>query len=377
MLRSYVCKAVVGLAAVTLLAVALSSPAYSAIKTSSSVLASAKALTSKYESANGSGTFESKQLGAVRPPKNLSIVFVSAEAAAAGVAVDAAGLEQAAGLVGYHVSVCAGGGTVSGTQACFETAIQEHPTAIINQAFDPSLILPQIAAAKKAGILVIGQFDAQTTTQYENGLVGGDVCSLQGQIMGNAIVAQSGGKAHVLLYNDPSITCLGQRNEGIVKVLNKDCPSSCSTKTLSIQVADASAIPGIIHSSLTANPNTNWIVGATDFISLDADSTVRQAGKTGSVFVAGFDGDAPNLIAMRSGGANSIQKLDLVAADTMLGYLDVDLVIRLKDHSTVPGGTLIPPSKLFTPSNVNAGATPGYHGPAGYQQEFKKLWGVK
>jgi ribose transport system substrate-binding protein len=377
MLRSHVCKAVVSLAAFSLIATIWTSPAFSASKPSRSVLASAKALTAKYESANGSGSFQSKQLGPVKPPKGLSVVFVSAEAAAAGVAVDAAGLKEAAGLVGYKVSLCAGGGTVTGTQACFAQALQQHPTAIINQAFDPSLILPQIAAAKKAGTLVIGQFDAQTTTKYENGLVGGPVCSQQGQVMGNAIVSQSAGKAHVLLYNDPSITCLGQRNAGIVKVLNKDCPSTCSTKTLAIQVADASAIPGIIHSSLTANPNTNWIVGPTDFISLDANEAVRQAGKTGSVFVAGFDGDTPNLIAMRSGGAKSIQKLDLVAADTMLGYLDVDLTIRLKDNSKVPGGTLIPPSKLFTPNNVGTSANPGYHGPSGYQQEFKKLWGVK
>jgi ABC-type sugar transport system substrate-binding protein len=112
-------------------------------------------------------------------------------------------------------------------------------------------------------------------------------------------------------------------------------------------VADASAIPGVIHSSLTANPDTNWIVGPTDFISLDADNEVRQSGEVGKVFVAGFDGDAPNLIAMRSGGAQSIQKFDLVAADTMLGYLDVDLIMRLKHDSKVSQDTLHPENKIL------------------------------
>jgi ribose transport system substrate-binding protein len=371
-----------GLAAVTLAASACGSSSNSPVTSassgsSSSALAQAATQTTNYESVNGDGAFESEQLGPVTPPKNLSIVFVSAEAAAAGVAVDAAGLEQAAALVGYKVNVCAGGGTVTGTQSCFESAIQQHPTAIINQAFNPSFISAQIADARKAGILVIGQFDAQTTTQYENGLVGGDVCFQQGQLLGDAIAAKSGGKAHVLLYNDPSISCLGQRNGGIEKSLAKLCPSSCSTKAFAIQVADASAIPGIIHSSLTANPDTNWIVGPTDFISLDANNEVRQSGDVGKVFVAGFDGDAPNLIAMRSGGAQSIQKFDVVAADTMLGYLDVDLIIRLKDHSKVPLDTLYPENKIFTPSNIPAGPDPGYHGPAGFEQEYKTLWGVK
>jgi ribose transport system substrate-binding protein len=372
-----------GLAAVTLAASACGSSSAGSSATSSSsgstssALAQAAANTTKYEGANGYGAFESEQLGPVTPPKNLSIVFVSAEAAAAGVAVDAAGLEQAAALVGYKVTVCSGGGTVTGTQGCFESAIQQHPTAIINQAFDPSFISEQIANARKAGILVIGQFDAQTTTRYENGLVGGAVCAQQGQILGDAIAAKSAGKAHVLLYNDPSISCLGQRNDGVEKALATLCPSSCSTKTFAIQVADASAIPGIIHSSLTANPNTNWIVGPTDFISLDADNEVRQSGDVGKVFVAGLDGDAPNLIAMRSGGAQSIQQLDVVAADTMLGYLDVDLIMRLKDNSKVPLDTLYPTNKIFTPSNIPAGPDPGYHGPAGFEQEYKTLWGVK
>jgi ABC-type sugar transport system substrate-binding protein len=325
----------------------------------------------------GAGTLESVKLGPITPPKKLSIVFVTAEAAAAGVAVDIAGLKKAAALVGYTVNVCAGGGTVAGTQGCIESAIQQHPTAIINQAFDPNLISAQIADAKKAGILFIGQFDGQTNTTYDNGLVGGNVCETQGKILGDAMASKSAGKAHALLYNDSTITCLGQRNQGIKEAFTTDCPTTCTTKTFSIQVANASAIPGTIHSSLTANPDTNWLVGPTDFVSLDAANEVRQSGKTGSVFVAGFDGDAPNLTAMKSGGSASIQKYDVVAADTLLGYLDVDLIMRLKAGQHVPGDTLHPTNKLLTPNTLPSGTDLGYHGPSGFQDVFKRLWKVQ
>ena len=77
---------------------------------------------------------------------------------------------------------------------------------------------------------------------------------------------------------------------------------------------------------------------------------------------------------MQSGG--SIEKFDIVAGDTLLGYLDVDLLMRLKDRLHVPNDTLVPTEKLFTPANVPQTANPGYHGPNGYQEAFKKLWGV-
>lgn len=365
-------KGIAAATAVGALTVA-SSPVVGAASTSGrSALAAAAARTRG--ALTGAGTLESVKLGAITPPKHLSIVFVTAEAAAAGVAVDIAGLKQAAGLVGYTVHVCAGGGTVPGTQQCIESAIQEHPTAIINQAFDPTLISAQIADARKAGILFIGQFDGQTTTKYDDGMVGGNVCVTQGRILGDAMAVKSKGKAHALLYDDSSITCLGQRNQGIRDAFATDCPTTCTAKTYSIQVADASAIPGTIHSSLTANPTTNWLVGPTDFVSLDAANEVRQQAKQGSVFVAGFDGDAPNLTAMKGGGSSSIQQYDVVGADTLLGYLDVDLIMRLKAGRHVPGNTLHATNKLLTPSNLPSGKNLGYHGPAGFQGVFKKLW---
>ena len=337
-------------------------------------LAGASAIVAKAES--GQGALQSVALGPVKPPKHLSVEFIAATPSAPGVQVDINALKQAAALVNYSVNVCDGGGTAQGMQTCINTGIAQHPTAMINQGSSPSLAPQQYEAAKQAGIIMLGQFDGPEapTAAGDTGLIGGSACRQQGEILGAAIAAKSHGKANVGLLWDPTPGCITFRKLGIESSFNKYCPKTCTVKTIPISFANAASIPAAIHGGIEGNPNLTWVVGPTDFVALEADTEIQQEGKEDSISSASFDGDLPNLKAMQGGG--SIEKFDIVAGDTLLGYLDVDLLMRLKDHLHVPNDTLVPTEKLFTPANVPQTAAPGYHGPNGYQEAFKKLWGV-
>jgi ribose transport system substrate-binding protein len=88
--------------------------------------------------------------------KNKTIIYVAQTMQNGGVAGAAAGVKAAATAIGWKFRVIDGQGTAAGMAAATQQAVTLKASGIVIGGFDPATVSTAIAAAKKAGIPVIG-----------------------------------------------------------------------------------------------------------------------------------------------------------------------------------------------------------------------------
>jgi ribose transport system substrate-binding protein len=353
--------------------------ASAAASTGSSSTASASSSTPSWLAAAQTASSQAEQvpatilqspLGPFKPKSSGMIFHVACNLALEGCTKLANGIKAGTLAIGYQFKLCNGGTTATQINSCFTQAIAAHPTAIVVNGIGQSDAANSFAAAAKAGIPIVGTFTGDppgikgVVTE-----VAGNTCGQQAKTIADAIIADSKGKANVLWVGTNTFTCNIQRQQGFLTEM-KTCPT-CTVKTLPFAIdAITSQLPNQLQAALQSNPNLTYIVGTFDAIALAATQAIRQAGKTSSIKVAGFDGDAPNLQLVKSG---NIQMWDDVTGGGEPGYAAIDAAARHAVSTTVPPVTDIT-TMLVTQSNYGQIA-PAYQGPAGFQQQFAKLWG--
>jgi ribose transport system substrate-binding protein len=309
-------------------------------------------------------------LGAFKPKAKGLIFHVACNLALEGCSKIANGIKAGAAAIGYKFKLCNGGTTANQISACFQQGIAAHPTAIVVNGIGYADAQPSFVAAHKAHVPIVGTFTGDSpgvpgvVTE-----VAGNTCVQQAKTIANAIIADSKGTANVLFVGTNTYECNVQRQDGFVSQM-KTCPT-CKVSTLSFAIdAVTSQLPSQLQAALQANPNLTYVVGTFDAVALAATVAIRQAGKTNSIKVAGFDGDAPDLQLVAKG---DIQKWDDVTGGSEPGFAAVDAAARNAVGKKVPAVTNIT-SLLVTKQNYSQIA-PAYQGPKGYAKEFAKLWG--
>jgi ribose transport system substrate-binding protein len=309
-------------------------------------------------------------LGSFKPKAGGMIFHVACNLALEGCSKVANGIKAGTLAIGYQFKLCNGGTTADTINGCFQQAISAHPTAIVVNGIGVSGAANSFAAAAKAKVPIVGTFTGDppgvkgVVTE-----VAGNTCVQQAKDIANAIIADSKGKANVLFVGTSTYQCNVQRQQGFVAQM-KTCPS-CQVKTMEFAIdAVGTQLPNQLQASLQSNPSLTYVVGTFDAVALAATQAVRQAGKSTSIKVAGFDGDAPDLALVKKG---DIQKWDDVTGGAEPGFAAVDAAARHELGKSVPPVTNIT-TLLVTAANY-AKIAPAYQGPSGYAQQFAKLWG--
>lgn len=263
-------------------------------------------------------------------------------------------------------------------------AIQQHADVIVMQAGNnPQTVIPQLRRAKAAGIPVV------VSHLYENGekppanvrsLISAYVTvpfNESGQLSVDYAISQDGcdGVNHTIIITANEV----YPSTGIVNAmkqqLQKRCPGS-SAKVINVPVPDwGTKIAPETQSAIASDPSIKWVLPIYDSMSLGVVSGIRQAGKTGQVRVASYNG-TPDLLKLIQDGTP--MAADMGEDINWLGYANMDQVFRV-----LAGGPIIKdgfegtPLRVFDKSNVDETGTPptpnkGYGN--AYVTGYGKLW---
>lgn len=310
--------------------------------------------------------------GPVTPPDSMSLYFIGCDQSIPGCVAQVTGVQEAAEALGYDVEVCDAKSDTASFQNCFSQGVNAKPDVIVNNARPASDAAESYAAAHEAGIPVIGQFTSEEPEpEAGNAAEVGYVCQLEGELLGNYIVAKSEGKANLAVFADTVYRCNVQRAEGIKSAVDK-CPM-CEITVDTYSVATAvTDLPPALQAKVQSSPDLNWIVATPGFSGVMAADAIRQAGKEDSISVGTFDGDEPTLKLVRD---QDIVKADVASGVYENGWTVVDVAMRLLTGMDVPDLIENPTQLLMTVDSAPADGT--YEGADGFRDQFKELWGIQ
>lgn len=309
--------------------------------------------------------------GAFTPKAGGHLFLNSCDLSIVGCANLANGMKSAAAALGYKLDVCDGGTTAQKVNGCFNNAVNAKPDVIIIDGNPASFAGAGYAAAKGAGIPIIGVFTSnpEGTTSAELGI---NTCTQQGQIKAAAVLAMSNGNADTLYAYETSQACDTQRHDAFKETYLKYCPT-CGYKDLLFDYATMQqSLPQQVQAELVQNPDLNWMVGVFDDPATVLITQVEQAGKHGQIRVGANDGVPANIQMIRDGR----QAFDVAISQAENAWLAVDAAARLVSGQTVPA-VLDVDLFLITPDNVATipELTNTWPGPPDYEGQYKALWG--
>jgi len=265
-----------------------------------------------------------------------------------------------------------------------EQAIAKKVDLIVLQGAPvPQLLVPQLAAAKAAGIPVLLSHIIDVTGACPTSLVTACVkapFNQSGRLSADWVIQQSKGKATTLVITSNEVLPSAGIVASIQDEFGKRCGAGCSVKVLNVPVADwFSPVGGLaVQAALNANPDMKYVIPIYDSQSFFAVPAITAAGKASSVKIATYNGTPSvmkflaegNVVAMEGG-----ENLDWLA------HANMDQAMRmLTGAPLIKNGIANTPLRVFDASNIaQAGSPPAQskgYGKA-YYVGYAKLWSGK
>jgi ribose transport system substrate-binding protein len=216
-------------------------------------------------------------------------------------------LKDVAEQIGVTATVFDGQGNPTQVNQGMSRAIDDQVDAIISVGLPVQIIADQIAAAKDAGIPVVDVVNTppqpDVPGQGSDPNVFGNVApdsELVGQLLAATAIVQTDGKANVAVMNTSELTASPVLVGGITDTLDR-CDSCEYTETDTALVDWATELPGQASSIIRSNSEVNFMLPMYDGMALFATTGVRQAGGTGKVQMASFNGTAAALDLVADG----------------------------------------------------------------------------
>jgi simple sugar transport system substrate-binding protein len=207
-------------------------------------------------------------------------------------------------------------------------------------------VIPALNKAVKAGVKVVlmdndlPTWKAKTAVVSTNNLKGG---TLAGKYLAGKLKA---GDTLGILEGVPGVPALDDRVNGMLAGLGT---VQGQIKVVSKLETDCDQTKGAqaAQTMLTANPNLTAIYSACGPPALGAIQSIKNAGKSGSIILVGFDGLSDEVAAIKAGTENA----SVAQHPTKIGSLGIDTlykaVLGKKVAKKVDTGTT-----LLTPSNA-------------------------
>jgi ribose transport system substrate-binding protein len=284
-------------------------------------------------------------------------------------------IHEAAGAAGWQSKqVIYDYGNPSSLQSAMTVALQEHPTVVIVAGTAPDQIGQTVMGAYQSANLPI-IFDAAvpvTTSKLVYAADGEAGGQLQGAILANWFVADSGGKGNALLEITPVLTVFKAMAAAFQSVVAQKCGSACSVTIVDItpQQSEAGQIPTIVVSKLRTDPKINYVFAANgvDFVGLNSE---MAAAGLKNIKIGGAGAQPADYQALRAGTQQAWVPIDA----NYNGYCLVDMALRVA-QGVNPGNECNPlMSDLLTHQNVGD-AGENYKIIPDELQQFENLWHV-
>lgn len=359
-------------------ATAPSSSGASSSSGGSSGVAYAKAQTAKYEPLRTTFPAPGPALTGVKGKlTGKTVWYIPIFLQAPIFTAESVALTEALKTAGATVHVCDAATNPSTADSCLKQAVSSHAAGIVTGAMDYSFASQAYAAAIAAKIPIVAT-DNDKPGSFPNSpdvrrlTIGGPVYAALGA---DWIIADSGGKAHVLYVADNSNAGVTQTT-AVKGEFTKQCPG-CKLTVVNFSDPTIDKLPTAVSSAMTANPKIDYVFGGYDAPSgIFALQGAKQV--TGRKFTyLTVTGQPPGL--QRVAGGQQAADPGVDTAETMWNASDA-LLRMITGAKQV---TYLPAVRLFTKSNVpsdtkssSAYAAGTWYSNGGFAAMYKKLWGV-
>lgn len=306
-------------------------------------------------------------------PTGKKFVFVQCGVAECAFLADQA--KTAAGLVGAELTVIQAGDSAQGTADAFSSALDLRPDVIITAAIDPAVWTSQLNAIRDAKIPVVSwTIPDPTPDGITVSFNGSDGFAAAGRLMADYAIKDSGGKANAVVFYPPEYTTFKGLAEGFQQEMKDQCPG-CS---IEVQTAPASEIgsqlPSRVVSYLQSHPDTDWVAMAFGSMLIGVPQAMRAAGVGEDVKTISQAGGQVNFQYLKDG----LQTVDLSNDIRQEAWLAVDIASRLSTGQEVdpqtPGARTA--QQFLTQEDITFDPAGGFSSYPGFEDYFKKLWGV-
>jgi ribose transport system substrate-binding protein len=286
------------------------------------------------------------------------------------------GIQAAAKATGLSVSIFNGNVTQSTVEQGIQQGISDKVAGIILSGWSPNAVPASVAAAKKAGIPVVGDSLGLNVKNPDVFGLSSPNYVLVGKLMADAAIQAENGKkitADAITFTNPAV------NDALsgIKSVFKTCGGSCTIyKSVDIEPTNwPTQIPSSTVAMVKANPDVNVFFGVVDDTlgSLIA-SGVREADATNVKVVGGQGSGSAPLAVVQQGGAYIA---DPGQSAVWTGWGAVDQLMRAM-LGMKPGDDVTPTRFLSsaTLKGVSVKNLANVYGDA-YVSGFESLWGVK
>lgn len=245
---------------------------------------------------------------------------------------------------------------------------------------DPRVLGPQIAAAKKANI-VVGTSHLYDITQKPLAVDVSIPADYQraARLEADWVILDTKGKANVIVVTSNEIVPTPAIVSALKSEFAQQCGSACKLKFINAPVPDWSTkIQSQVQSALVKDPNVNYVIPIYDSMSQFVIPAITGAGRTGKVHIATYNG-TPFVMGYLAQG--NVVRFEVGENLNWLGWAYIDAYARILAGVKLPHQfnehTAL---RAFTPANIREAGNPpklstGYGN--AYIAGYKKLWGIK
>lgn len=283
--------------------------------------------------------------------------------------------------VGVNVVDCDGKSNPVDANNCLRQAVAQKAAAVQMDGPDPTTYVNSLSAASAAKIPVLAGSGVDATTSVPAGVAGvtSQPFGLTGQLAADWIIADSGGKANVLLITTPDVIGSSTEQKGFAAQMKKYC-KNCNVTVKGVTLGNwATDVGPTTSAALVKDPTIDYVAPVFDPMTQFTNPAIQQSGRSASVKVVTVNGNLGFMQEMASSGSlvKAMIGLDLNA----LGYVEADQMLRAMTNNS-PVKDSYGPTRVFTSKNIgslalnsNAFNDGSWYGGTGSNANlFKSIW---
>jgi len=328
------------------------------------------------------GTVEQPPTGTLTAPKGLSVWAISCGQIVPSCVIPTAATMAAGKSVGWSMHECDGQLNPSGWANCVRQAIAAKAKVIIITGVDCTFLSAPVAAARKAGIIVIGNggFDCtenggkseyNATLDYLTNGTAQQWWEGIGKLQADWVIGKTDGKAKVLLLNFTDEVWGAMITAGFKQQL-ATCHGCSIAETVDMSNADNAngTMRTKFSTGLLQNPGVNAVVLPIDgWFSSGLATAITSSARASSLNVIGAQPTPGNITLIKEHQGEDAT----VAFDSTQGsYGAVDEAIRVLTHQPIVTEGI--GYQVIDSSHLPSG--PAYVMPNNYKAVYAKDWGA-
>jgi ribose transport system substrate-binding protein len=256
----------------------------------------------------------------------------------------AADAQARAEALGFRIEVFDSQAKAERQPAAIENFIARDAKVIVLCALDPQAISGAVKRAEDAGILIIQyggdalKVNGVTVGGEENAALG---CAA-GEIAGDLIAREKGGRATVAILDYPTLPQIVVRADNIENCLKAKAAGATVVGRYQGGTTDNGLAS--MQAALKGHPDIDVVVSINDAGAYGALSALQTAGKDSKrTIVVGIDGETRAKELIRKG---DFYRGSVDTSPSMIGRLVIDAAVKLLASATVPRSVRVPVTKI-------------------------------